>query len=409
MNISAWVLCGVLVVVAVRRIGHLHIAIWQAMSAGAAVVLLTGQIGWHEALRAIDADVMLFLTGMFVVGQALVDSGYLYVVAYRLFSRLRSTDGLVLALLFSSGLISALLMNDTLAIIGTPLVLRLAREHRLDPTLMLLALAFAVTTGSVLSPIGNPQNLLIAVHAHLSHPFLTFVQHLALPGLLGLSAVYAVLRLQFRAAFHSSELVHAPVAVSDPDLARWARRALVIVIALILVNFALGVSDARYKLPLSAIALGGAIPILLGSKRRWRLLREIDWRTLLFFAALFVLMASVWRSGIVQGVLATAPFDVTGIPGVLAVSVLLSQLISNVPLVALYLPVLHDAGAGTQTLMALAAGSTLAGNLLILGAASNVIIVQGAERRGVRLSFAAFVRAGLPLTLLQVALVWALL
>jgi Na+/H+ antiporter NhaD/arsenite permease-like protein len=94
---------------------------------------------------------------------------------------------------------------------------------------------------------------------------------------------------------------------------------------------------------------------------------------------------------------------------VLGMGVLLSQLISNVPLVALYLPVLQSHAAAPETLLALAAGSTIAGNLLILGAASNVIIVQRAERRGTALRFLDFARAGIPLTLLQTSVYWLFL
>ena len=79
--------------------------------------------------------------------------------------------------------------------------------------------------------------------------------------------------------------------------------------------------------------------------------------------------------------------NLTALPTVLVVGVLLSQLISNVPLVALYLPVLQAHAAAPEALLALDAGSTIAGNLLILGLASNVIIVQRAERRGLRCAF----------------------
>jgi Na+/H+ antiporter NhaD/arsenite permease-like protein len=94
----------------------------------------------------------------------------------------------------------------------------------------------------------------------------------------------------------------------------------------------------------------------------------------------------------------------------MGVSVLLSQLLSNVPLVALYLPVLMQAGALTKGMMALAAGSTIAGNLTILGAASNVIIIQNAEKRsGATLAFLEFVRIGVPLTAINVAVYWLFL
>jgi Na+/H+ antiporter NhaD/arsenite permease-like protein len=156
-------LAAVLVVIAARKIGRFSVSIWQAMAGGALLVLLSGAITPVEALRAIEPDVMVFLFGMFVLGEALVESGALYAAAYAVLDRIRSTDALVLALLYGSGIASALLMNDTLAVIGTALALQLAREHRIDARLLLLTLAFGITIGSVASPIGNPQNLLIAI------------------------------------------------------------------------------------------------------------------------------------------------------------------------------------------------------------------------------------------------------
>jgi Na+/H+ antiporter NhaD/arsenite permease-like protein len=98
------------------------------------------------------------------------------------------------------------------------------------------------------------------------------------------------------------------------------------------------------------------------------------------------------------------------IPAVFSISVLLSQLISNVPFVALYLPLLIQGGAATKELMALAAGSTIAGNFSILGAASNVIIIQNAEKKANQtLSFIEFAKVGIPLTLLNVLVYWVFL
>ena len=89
------------------------------------------------------------------------------------------------------------------------------------------------------------------------------------------------------------------------------------------------------------------------------------------------------------------------------VSIILSQFISNVPLVALYLPMLMKLGVTSQELMALAAGSTIAGNLSILGAASNVIIIQNAEQKsGETLSFLEFVKIGIPLTIVNILIYW---
>ncbi len=114
---------------------------------------------------------MLFLFGVFVIGRALEESGYLGHIAGRLFGRAGSMDSLILLILFGMGILSAFLMNDTLAIIGTPVMLALAARTDAQPKLLLLSLAFAVTIGSVTSPIGNPQNLLIALHGGVPNPF----------------------------------------------------------------------------------------------------------------------------------------------------------------------------------------------------------------------------------------------
>jgi Na+/H+ antiporter NhaD/arsenite permease-like protein len=406
MNIPVCTLAVVLLFIAAREVGGLRIRIWQAMAGGALVVLATGAIAPAAALRAIDPDVMLFLFGMFVVGEALVESRYLYVIAYEVFWRTRSTDGLVLALLFAAALASALLMNDTLAIIGTPLVLRLAAEHRMDSRPLLLALAFAITIGSCMSPIGNPQNLLVAIGGPVEAPFVTFFEALALPSLVNLLVAYGALRLFYRQEFHAIPLVHAPVDVRDPALARLTKLSVLIVIAAIAAKIALVGTPWGEELRLSYIAAAGAAPLLLFSPRRAQLLRSIDWPTLVFFAAMFVLMDSVWQTGVLQSWLGGLRPALTGTPQVLGVSVAFSQLVSNVPLVALYLPVLKELGAQTPALMALAAGSTIAGNLLVMGAASNVIVIQRAERDRVTLGYWTFARVGIPLTVVNVAVYW---
>lgn len=406
MNIPLLTLFGVLALIVFRRVGRLPVRIWQAMTAGAIVVLLTGQISPVAALSAIDWNVMLFLFGMFVIGEALVESRYLYALAYRVFEGVRSTDGMVLALLFSAGAASALLMNDTLAIIGTPLVLRWALEHGIDKRLMLLALAFAITIGSAMSPIGNPQNLLIALAGDVPAPFLTFLGALALPTLINLLVAYGVLRVVFRCEFHRTALVHRPVDVRDPSLARLTKVSVTLILLAVAAKITLVSLPAGVDFPLSWIALVGAVPLLLFSRQRTRLLRALDWPTLMFFAAMFVLMESVWGTGVLKSLITRLPTDLTGIVPTLGISVVASQFVSNVPWVALYLPVVQGLGADVPTLLALAAGSTVAGNLLIIGAASNVIIVQRAEREGTTLSFWTFARVGIPVTLLNAAVYW---
>ncbi len=302
-------------------------------------------------------------------------------------------------------------MNDTLAIIGTPVMLLIARENSnacKQPKILLLALAFAITIGSVASPIGNPQNLLIALNGQISNPFLTFFKYLLAPTAVNLLLAYLVLRLAFWKHFTSVPLEHRLEPLRDPALARLVKGSLGILVAMICVKIVLVFVAPGIEVRLTWIALGAAAPVLLLSRQRVGIVKRIDWTTLVFFAAMFVLMSSVWASGFFQRLVTGASQDLTSTGAILAVSVGLSQFISNVPLVALYLPVLMHAGASTAGLMALAAGSTIAGNLTILGAASNVIIIQNAEKKGNQtITFWEFVRVGVPLTAVNVLVYWA--
>lgn len=401
MNLSLLILLAVFLAIAFRKIGGIPIKIWQAMTTGACLVLATGQISLQAALQAIDLDVMVFLWGMFVVGEAFILSGYLSWVAYRVLNRVGSAEGLVAAILLGGGVGSAILMNDTLAIVGTPLALQLAREHRIDPRLLLITLAVAITTGSVMSPIGNPQNLLIAIQGPVPAPFVTFLQFLAVPTLLNLALAFLVLRLLLPQSFHSEVLSHSVVSLQDPQLARLSQWSVTIILGLIGLKMAGVAWGWPLDIRLSGIAVAAALPILLFSSHRLTLLRRVDWPTLVFFSAMFVLMASVWHTGLLQEWTTRLHLNLQNIPSVVGLSVLLSQLISNVPLVALYLPLLGEGHSSLGTLMALAAGSTIAGNLFILGAASNVIIIQRAEQEGCSLTFWEFARIGIPLTVVQ--------
>jgi Na+/H+ antiporter NhaD/arsenite permease-like protein len=180
-----------------------------------------------------------------------------------------------------------------------------------------------------------------------------------------------------------------------------------LLIVLIFVKVAAVLLGVREEFRLTYIALISALPILLFSSRRLEVVRKIDWPTLVFFAAMFILMESVWKSGIFQSAMSGSQVGLTSVPAILVISVLLSQLISNVPFVALCLPLMVN--PSVQELIALAAGSTIAGNLFILGAASNVIIIQNAERSGETLTFLEFARVGVPLTALNIIVYWLFL
>jgi len=391
------------VLIALRNTLQLRPGIWQIMLGGAIAMLVTGQITPEDALRAINIDIILFLSGMFIVGEALWRSGALLPLSYRVFCCAMNLDGLVLLFIMVAGLLSAILMNDTVAIIGTPFVIHLSRKYGISAKMLLLALAFAVTTGSVMSPIGNPQNLLIAMGSGMEYPFLTFLRYLCIPTLASLLLVYCVVRYAFREEFSRCVLTHEHEKTVDKSLAKLSLGSLGLIILMIVAKTIIcGLARSGPEISLTLIAVAAALPIMLFSPRRSEILWNIDWHTLIFFASMFVLMQGVWDSGVFQSLLNLSSGFFLDIPSIMMLSILFSQIISNVPFVALFLPVLADAASPIEAYLALAAGSTIAGNLLILGAASNIIIIHNAEKQGYSISFMEFAYLGIPLTLSQV-------
>ena len=311
------------------------------------------------------------------------------------------------------GIGSAVLMNDTMAIIGTPIMILLAKRNHISTKLLLLCLAFAITTGSVVSPIGNPQNLLIAMGGDIGNPFITFLKYLFIPTVINIFFTYYLLKLFYKKEFSITNLQPGDEDIKHARLSKVARTSLILVVCLILAKVALAFVnlfvDINFDFKLTYIALIGCSPILIyrfmskKKKYRFHILRKIDWFTLIFFASMFVLMESVWQSGFFQNLISNHSLDMTSIVVIMIISVLISQLISNVPMVALFLPLMISAGAGSKELMALAAGSTIAGNLFILGAASNIIIIQHAEKEnnGESITFLEFAKVGIPLTIIN--------
>jgi Na+/H+ antiporter NhaD/arsenite permease-like protein len=343
--------------------------------------------------------VMLFLFGMFVVGAAVSESGYLNTVSGRIFSRAKNPDQFLLLLVCVMGLFSAILMNDTMAVIGTPLALFWARRWGVDRRAVLLALCFAITIGSVVTPIGNPQNLLIASYASLANPFTLFLFYLGIPTIINLVAAWWIIRY-FYPAKTATHVSAEPEPLKDPALASLARISLIIVLIFVVARIVTGFF-ALPQLPLVIIALVASVPVLVLSPRRIEMVRNVDWYTLIFFAAMFVLMQSVYNTGVFQQFIGVSAF--WSIPLIMTTAVVVSQFISNVPFVTLFQPLILHEGLAIPQILALAAGSTIAGNLTILGAASNVIVIQNAEKEGTSLSFLEFMKPGLILTLMNLA------
>src|SRR5690348_11752776 len=192
---------GIFVVVyaliALRNFRRFKIPIWTIMLAGAVAMILSGALPLQGAYAAINLDVIFFLLGMFSIVAAMDLSGLLEYFTARIV-RLSKTPQRALALiLFGMGLLSAFLVNDTLALTATPIMLGLSRQMRMRPSVLLITLALGVTIGSVMTSVGNPQNLLIALSSGIANPMLDFLYYLAPPTIVGLIVTFFILKFYY--------------------------------------------------------------------------------------------------------------------------------------------------------------------------------------------------------------------
>ncbi len=385
------------------------IPIWTSMLIGAALMIGFGIISPESAFKSVQLDVIMFLFGMFSIVSALDRSGVIKFLAIKMLSRAKTPERVLMILVVGIGLLSAFLVNDTIALMGIPLVAYVSRQIGVRPAVLLIALAFGVTVGSAMTPIGNPQNLLIAIQSGIDLPFTNFVKFLAVPTVINLFLTYYILRTYFRRELAQAGLgkvVLENPAITDKRLAKIAVGGLVATV----IGFFASEVLKFFKIAdisLSLIALLGAAGIYAFSRERREIMQNVDYSVLVFFAAMFVVTSAVWSSGAVPMIMKYIPLPNPAVPyqsnAVISItSVLLGQLLSNVPFVSLYHFVMFQngfTGTDVSSWMMLAAASTISGNLTILAAASNIIIIQASESRNVKpFTFFEFLKVGVIVT-----------
>jgi Na+/H+ antiporter NhaD/arsenite permease-like protein len=362
---------------------------------GAAAFLVTGSVSLDQARGALDVSTLCVLFGMMLLSAQYRHSGLYAAIAARL-AGVVSSRRLLLGTICAVALLSALLTNDVVCFALTPLLAAVLLRSRRAPVPFLIAVGCAANLGSALTPIGNPQNILIAQRMHL--PFLHFVLVCAAPVVLSLGALYFLLARQLPAAAalpaEAAEAASHAVEKLDPWQAGKALALTAAAIALFL-----------SPLPAALTALGIGAAVLIS--RRFptqQALSEVDWGLLALFVSLFVVQRGIESSGwtvVARDALLGAGLPLSHPAVLLPLTALLSNLVSNVPAVMALLPFIDPHPASGY---ALALASTFGGNAFLIGSIANLIVAAQAERLGIRMGFAEHLRIGLPITLISLTL-----
>ncbi|MBX3156952.1 MAG: anion transporter [Deltaproteobacteria bacterium] len=372
---------------------------------GAVAMVVVGGVPMERALAAIDLHVVVLLFGTLVIAAYLQEARFFRLTAYVVLTRARSARSLMFGLVFVVGALSAFLLNDTVCVLLTPLVVAVVVEARLPPLPYLLALASAANVGGVVSFSGNPQNMIVGAAAHGTISFAQYMLLLLPVGAACLAATALVLLWLFRADLPPGPLVarHPPRPAVDKVLAAKGLGALALFAGLALA----GVSLAGASMTAAAVLM------VVARTPPKQALALIDWQLLVFFAGLFVVVAGVAETGLLEDVFraispAIARGDLAGDLAFLALVVIASNVVSNVPLAVIavtWVPKMPDPVWGY---IMLAAGSTLAGTLTLFGSVANLIVMEGAGPRG-EIGFWKFLRYGSVITLVNLALAFVIL
>jgi Na+/H+ antiporter NhaD/arsenite permease-like protein len=374
---------------------------------GATLMLVTGVLSLNQAVSpdSIDFKTLFLLFGMMIVVGVLRLSGFFARLTNLASRHIATPKGLLALTIGLSGVLSAFLINDVICVALTPLVIHLARRMKADPIPHLIGLATAANVGSTGTITGNPQNIYIGSHSGIA--YLRFAARLLPVAVLGLVVTYLVVWLVYRSRLAALEGgdTERPIDNADRDTprsrshARLQIKAVTVTLAAVALFFT--------GLPLELVALGAASVMLLDRIKPEKIYRQVDWSLLVMFTGLFIVVHG-FQVHVVAGWgierwtwLLERPIDLLSL-----VSAALSNLVSNVPAVLLLEPVAQSVPAATRETawLVLAMSSTFAGNLTVLGSVANLIVVESANRHGVRISFWEYCRVGIPLTVLTLIL-----
>jgi Na+/H+ antiporter NhaD/arsenite permease-like protein len=371
---------------------------------GGLLVIVLGVIDQHDAIAAIDFNVIFLLAGMMVLAGGLSQTGFFEFVAGHAIRRSRGEPfRLLIILVLVTAALSALLDNVTTVVLITPVTLSIARTLKVPPMPYLISQILASNIGGTATLIGDPPNILIGSAANLS--FADFLVHLAPVVLVIMVAFLALMWLLFSRSLRSHATQMDVLAELDPAASITNRPLMVrslIVLTLTLVAF---LAHSALGLEVATIALLGAtVLMLIGPLDPHKALRDIEWNTLFFFIGLFMLVEAVVYVGIVGGAadaFATATagrLDFAAI-GLLWFSAVASAVVDNIPYTATAIPVVERLIAGglqaDPLWWSLALGACLGGNLTIVGASANIVVANLAARDGHPISFLQFFRYGL--------------
>lgn len=326
--------------------------------------------------------------------------------------------------------ICALLPNATTVVLLAPIIIGVSRALKVDFVPPMILAAIVSNAAGMLTLVGDPATFLVGSSIGLS--FVSYLQKVSLAGLLAVLAVIPLLPWLMPAIWNAQAPL--PEVNSHPPIKHpWFVALTLVVLLIMVVLFLVGEYLPQHIMPPSVAIIAASLALLVVHAVRIEpvedVFRDIDWKTLVFLGAIFVLVQAVVKTGLLQGLSITlfdwfgnhfVPVAMTLLGGI----GLMSSLLANIPVVAASLVTTKGYLVAAEAVPELAMGSgftdwppetlpifiammfgaTLGGNATLIGASANIVSAGICNAEGSRVTFARFLRIGLPITVVQLGI-----
>ena len=379
-----------------------------AALAGAMALVVTGVMSAHKALSYIDFNTIGLLVGMTVLVAIIRQSGLFEYVAIKAAKMVHGDPWkIMIAFILLTAVLSGILDNVTTVLLVGPMTIAIAKMLEINPVPFLMTQILASNVGGTATLIGDPPNIMIGSAANLS--FVDFLKNTGVAVVLVIVFMIVMMRFVYKKEIEVEGLDTSKIMNLDPDKSITDKPLLikgVVVIVLVILGFIL---HDQIGMETSVIALtAAAVMLLIGGVNVDNAIQDVEWTTIAFFMALFVVVGGLTETGVIKQVAAVIIERTAGHPVMMMLillwaSALLSSFLNNIPFIATLIPLvlaLKADGMDAEPLWwAISLGACLGGNGTMIGASANVVLSDISTKHGYPITFKSYLRVGMPFML----------
>lgn len=379
-----------------------------AALAGAMALVVTDVMSAHRALSYIDFNTIGLLVGMMVLVAIIRQSGLFEYVAIKAAKMVHGDPWkIMIAFILLTAVLSGILDNVTTVLLVGPMTIAIAKMLEINPVPFLMTQILASNAGGTATLIGDPPNIMIGSAANLS--FMDFLKNTGIAVVLVIIFMIVMMRFVYKKEIEVEGLDTSKIMNLDPDKSITDKPLLikgVVVIVLVILGF---IFHDQIGMETSVIALtAAAVMLIIGGVNVDNAIQDVEWTTIAFFMALFVVVGGLTETGVIKQVAAVIIERTAGHPVMMMLillwaSALLSSFLNNIPFIATLIPLvlaLKADGMDAEPLWwAISLGACLGGNGTMIGASANVVLSDISTKHGYPITFKSYLRVGMPFML----------